>query len=67
MLEGYEKTIKESFNKVFTTPKSRYKEDVEKLVNAKSAQVFKMAVNDNEKAFEMALGMFLLKFLKLVV
>ena len=60
MLEGYQKTIKESFNKVMTTPKSRYKEDVEKLVNSKSAQVFKMAVNAyNEKAFEMALGMFL--------
>ena len=60
MLGGYQKTIKESFNKVITTPKSRYKEDVEKLVNSKSAQVFKMAVNAyNEKAFEMALGMFL--------
>ncbi|MDG1842276.1 MAG: tetratricopeptide repeat protein [Crocinitomicaceae bacterium] len=59
MLEGYQNTIKESF-KISIMPKARYKDDVEKLINSKSAQVFKMAVNAyNEKAFEMALGMFL--------
>ena len=44
MLEGYQNTIKESFKKVTTTPKSRYKEDVEKLIGMKTEQLFTMAV-----------------------
>jgi uncharacterized membrane protein (DUF106 family) len=60
MLEGYQNTIKESFKKVTTTPKSRYKEDVEKLIGMKTEQLFTMAVKSyNDKNYEMALGLFL--------
>jgi len=60
MLEGYQNSIKESFKKVRTTPKSRYKEDVEKLISMKTESFFSMAVEAyNQKNFEMALGLFL--------